>query len=141
MAESAARFERRNRVTKMTIILMVSVALFYDLVQFGLDLIPLIGWVLSSFVGIASWITFYIWTSIKGWGMSDTIKKWFVSKVLPAIGCLGLMNIGPEITAGVIFTILIIKSEDTLYNKTKGRVDFQTLEEGAKFLNHLKRFI
>jgi len=141
MSEAAARFERRNRVTQSTVILMLMTAGFYDLLQFLFDLIPLIGWLLSSGVGIASWITFYIWTSCKGWGMSDTVKKFIASKVLPAIGCVGLLNIGPEITAGVIFTLLIIKSEDTLYNKTKGNVDFQILQEGAGFLNYLKKLV
>jgi hypothetical protein len=141
MAESEAKFEKRNRVTTTTIILMVSVAGFYDLVQGWLDLVPLIGWILSSFVGIASWLTFYIWTSTKGWGMSDTAKKFIASKVLPAIGCIGLLNIGPEITAGVIFTLMIVKAEDTLYNTTGGRVDTQVLEEGVGFLNYLKKLV
>ena len=63
--------------------------------------------------------------------------KW----VLPFIGCVPLLNIGPEITAGIIFTIIFIKAEDTLYNKTKGNVDFQILEEGAGFLNYLKKLV
>jgi hypothetical protein len=141
MKDSAARFEKRNRVTEITIVLMIMVALFYDLLQFLLDLIPFVGWILSGLIGIFSWLTFYTWTSIKGWGMSDSIKKIIVSKILPAIGCVGVLNIGPEITAGVIFTILIVKGEDVLYNKSKGRLDKEVLIEGSKTLNYLKKLV
>src|SRR3989338_2693099 len=120
--EANSRFEKRNRVTTITIVLMVSVSLFYDLIEAGLDLIPFVGWILSGFVGIFAWLTFYTWTSIKGWGMSDTVKKFLVSKVLPFIGIIPVINIVPEITTGVILTLIFIRAEDTLYNKTKGRV-------------------
>ena len=54
MAESAARFEKRNRCTNTTVFLMLSVALFYDLLQFGLDWIPFIGWIKIIFVDLIS---------------------------------------------------------------------------------------
>src|SRR3989344_3847687 len=141
MKESAARFEKRNRVTKITIVLMVVVALFYDLVQFLLNLIPFAGWILAGLVGVWSWLTFYTWTSIKGWGMSDSIKKFIVSKVLPFIGCVGVLNVGPEITAGVIFTILIVKGEDVIYNMSGGKLDKEVLIEGSKTLSYLKKLV
>lgn len=133
--ESASRFERRNRVTTITMVLMLSLAGFYDLLQFTWNFVPFIGWIISSYIGICAWLTFYMWTTIKGWGMSDTVKKFIVSKILPAIGCIGILNIGPEITAGVVFTILFIKSEDFVYNKSKGKIDEQTIKEGLKFFN------
>jgi len=137
--ESVARFEKRNRVTTTTIILMLGVAISYYLIQFVLNLIPFIGWIFSSFIGIYSWLTFYTWTSIKGWGMSDSIKKFIVSKILPAIGCVGLFNFGPEITLGVVFTLLIVKSEDFIYNTTKGRMDKEVIKEGVAFFNLFRK--
>ena len=139
MQDSKARFEKRNRVTKTTIVLMV--ALSYDTAQFFLNWLPFLGTILASLVGIYAWLTFYVWTSIKGWGMSDSINKFIVSKVLPFIGCIGVLNVGPEITAGVVFTILIVKSEDFIYNKTKGRLDEAVIIEGSKTLKYLKKLV
>ncbi len=134
MAESVARFERRNRVTITTVILMLSVAGFYDLLQFILDWIPFVGWILSFFVGIFAWLTFYTWTSIKGWGFSDTAKKWIVW-LLQGLSIIPVLNFGPEIMAGVLLTILIVKSDDFVYNRTKGRVDAEIIKEGIAFFN------
>lgn len=145
--ESEENFERRNRVTGTTIFLMLSVAGFYDLLQFGLNFIPILGSTLSIMVGIFSWLTFYTWTSIKGWGFSDTIKKAGVSlfqnkdflkwiaKFCPILGVIPIFNWGPEIMGGVFLTILIVKSDDFVYNKTKGKVDSEIIKEGLQFFN------
>lgn len=138
MDQSVARFERRNRVTNVTIILMVSVAGLYELTEFLLDLIPFVGWIFSGLVGIFAWLTFYTWTSIKGWRMADTLAKFFISKILPALGMIPLLNIGPELIVSVLLTILIVKSEDYIYNKTKGRADAETIVEGVQFFNLLR---
>ena len=133
--EAVKNFERRNRVSTTTVILMLSVAGFYDLLQLGLNFIPFIGWIFSGLVGIWSWLTFYVWTSIKGWGFADTLKKWVVSFGLPFLGIVPIANWGPEITIGVFLSIAIVKSDDYLYNKTKGRIDAETIKEGLSFLN------
>ncbi|GEM_PF-2548805 len=137
IVEASDRFEKRNRVTTTTIILMLSVAGFYDLLQFGLDWIPVLGWILSSFVGIYAWLTFYVWTSIKGWGFTDTVKKWGVYG-LQVLGVLPLLNFGPEITMGVFLTLLIVKSDDFIYNQTKGQVDVENIKQGLQFFNLLR---
>ena len=134
MARAAESFEKRNRVTTTTIILMLSVAGFYDLLQFGLDFIPFVGWILSSFVGIFSWLTFYTWTSIKGWGFADTLKK-LLAQLLMFLGILPILNFGPEITMGVLLTILVVKSEDFVYNVTKGNIDAEIVKQGIEFFN------
>lgn len=133
--ESATNFEQRNRVTITTILLMVLTAIFYDVVEAGLDFIPFLGWILSGFVGIFAWLTFYVWTSIEGWGMSDTVKKFVVSRAIPLIGVIPIFNALPEITLSVIFSILIVKSDDFIYNRTKGRVDIETVKQGLQFFN------
>lgn len=126
-------FERRNRVTDVTIILMLATAGFYDLLQFGLNFIPLLGNILAGLVGVFSWLTFYVWGSIKGWGFTDTVKKIVVRVVLPFLGLIPVFNWGPEITIGVALTILIIKSDDFVYNKTKGKVDTEKIIQGLQF--------
>ena len=135
VAESASRFETRNRVTKTTIVLMLSVAGLYDLLEFLLDLIPFVGWILASFVGVYAWLTFYVWTSIKGWGKTDTIKKWIVQYGLPALGIIPIADIGPELLVSVFLTIAIVKSDDFIYNKTKGRLDIENIRQGLAFFN------
>ncbi len=132
---SAEHFERRNRVSEITIILMLAVASFYDGAQFLLNYIPFVGTAFASFVGIWAWLTFYTWTSIKGWGSTDTLKKWIVTYAIPFIGIAPIANWGPEITIGVFLSIAIVKSDDFVYNKTKGRVDGEIIKEGLKFFN------
>lgn len=134
MAESAAHFERRNRVTTTTIVLMLSVAAFYDLLQIGFNFIPFIGWIFASLVGIYAWLTFYVWTSIKGWGFADTLKKWGV-QLLYAFELISIFDDLPAITFGVFLTLLIVKSEDYVYNKTKGKVDEEVIKQGIEFFN------
>lgn len=133
--ESASRFEKRNRVTETTVILMLAVAGLYDLMQFGLNFIPVIGWILASLVGVWSWLTFYTWTSIKGWGSADTLKKWVVKYGLPILGIAPIGNWGPEITIGVFFTIAIVKSDDFIYNKTQGKMDSAIIKQGIQYFN------
>lgn len=153
MDESAARFERRNRVTFTTIFLMLSVAGLFDLAQAGIEIyVPFVGLILSFILGIYSWLTFYVWTSIKGWNMGDTVIKGVVSWVaksekvmkfcakylFPFVALVPIVNALPETFFGVLFTILIIKSEDFIYNKTKGNIDENVIVEGAQFFNLLR---
>jgi hypothetical protein len=131
---SSERFEQRNRVSTSTMVLMICVALLYDGAQFLLNLIPFVGWVFSSLVGIYAWLTFYVWTSVKGWGKTDTLKKWLVQG-LRAWGVIPVANTIPEITIGVILSILIVKSDDFIYNRTKGKLDSEIIKEGWQFFN------
>lgn len=148
--ESASKnFERRNRVTDTTIFLMLFVSLLYDSFQFGLNFIPFVGWILSFLVGIYAWLTFYVWTSVKGWHFADTVvksglkgfayflskNKWIIRYVLPVIALIPIVNSIPEVTAGTILTLLIVKSEDYAYNKSQGRIDEETIKQGIEFFN------
>src|SRR5688572_20772735 len=67
--------EKRNRVKESDFILMMGTALFFDTLQALLSAIPIIGWVLSSLVSVFAWLTFYVWSSAKGWGVSDSVKQ------------------------------------------------------------------
>lgn len=132
VGQTIEKFETRNRVSNTDIFLMLSVAGFFDLGQFALDWVPLFGWILSGLVGIFSWLTFYTWTSVKGWGFTDTLKKWLVY-FLQALSVVPVFNAGLEIMAGTLLTILIVKSDDFIYNKTQGRVDLENIKQGMAF--------
>lgn len=143
--ESSANFERRNQATITTVVLMLSTAFFYDLLQ----AIPFVGWLISPFVGIYAWLTFYVWTSSLGWGKTDTAVKYglswiakfkpvaqFLAKyVFPFLELIPGLSSVPAITLGVFFSIAIIKSDDFIYNHTKGKVDAEILTEGVEFFN------
>ncbi|MEK7584919.1 MAG: hypothetical protein AAB455_00130 [Patescibacteria group bacterium] len=120
-------FEKRNRVEFSSAFLMVSAAVIFDLVQVFLVSIVYVGWIASFFFSIFVWLTFYLWTSIKGWGLSDTVKQAFIMWVLPPMEELPIFNALPIWTLRVVLQISWLKAEDTLYNKTHGRVDAEKL--------------
>ena len=125
--------KKRNRVHSKDFFLMILVAGMFDVVQFFLSLIPFIGWFLSAALGGAAWYTFYRWTSNKGWGLADTGKQKALMKALikffPAVEIIPLANALPLWTVRVLLQISLLKAEDTLYNVTGGRADFEKIEE------------
>ncbi|HEY4490218.1 MAG TPA: hypothetical protein VJC12_03120 [Candidatus Paceibacterota bacterium] len=125
--ESAQRSEKRNRVTLTTTYLMFGTALFFDSLQFVFSFVPFLGWILSGIVGIFAWLTFYTWTSIKGWGWSDTVKKIAINWALPLVEVFPIINGLPLWTLRVAIQIAIIKAEDVLYNSTQGKVDVKNI--------------
>ena len=127
--EKSKTFEKRNRVQSSDYVLMVSVAMFFDGLQIILSLIPWVGWILSSvLVTPFAWLTFYIWTSIKGWGISDSIKQFIVQWALPFVEVVPLLNTIPTWTLRVILQLSFLKAEDTVYNASGGKADFEKLE-------------
>ncbi|MDO8589886.1 MAG: hypothetical protein Q7R69_01265 [bacterium] len=139
-ADITQKMEKRNRVKTSDIILMVGTALFFDSIQALFLLIPFLGWALSSLISIYAWLTFYVWTSVKGWGVvSDTVKKAIVPKgkivkfiikwLTPLIELIPVVNVIPTWTVSIILQLLLIKAEDVLYNTTEGKVDLEKLGE------------
>ena len=79
------KFEKRNRVHFKDYFLMIFTSLIFDSIQALFSTIPILGWALSSLVSLFAWLTFYVWTSIKGWGLSDTVKQMAVQYFIPLI--------------------------------------------------------
>lgn len=151
--------ERRNRVDTQTAVAMVIVALFFDILQALVELgtaalveIPVIdsltflGVIIGFFISIFAWLTFYVWTSIKGWGMSDTAKKFVAGKikvggkgfdlkkvlikfVTPLVEMIPYLNIVPTWTISILVQMSVLKAEDALYNSTHGELDADTLAD------------
>ncbi len=105
---------------------MLGTALFFDALQAILAFIPYVGWIIAWLVGIFAWLTFYVWTSIKGWGLSDTVKRIVVQWALP-LAELTPLGIFPIWTARVILQLSFLKAEDVLYNSTKGKADVEKI--------------
>ena len=49
-----------------TAALMISVALFFDTIQFLLEFIPILGQILSSLIALVAFGTFYLWFKMHG---------------------------------------------------------------------------
>jgi hypothetical protein len=139
---AAKRMAKRGKVTFRGAALMIAVAILFDLTRFGLDCIPVVGWILSPIVGLYGWLTFYVWTSMKGWGLSDTAKNYIFKKILIYVGLpitelIPIVNALPVCTAGVLLQIIFLKAEDALYYGTKGKVDAEEVASFGKMLESL----
>ncbi len=134
--KTAEKIDKRNRVTKTTIVLMVSTAILFDAIQVLFLLIPFLGWLVAAIISIYAWLTFYVWMSIKGWGMSDSVKKITVAWLFPFLETIPILNVLPVWTLRVIMQLFIVKAEDVLYNATQGKVD---LEKMDKFYEEYKK--
>lgn len=119
--------EKRNRVNPVDAILMLIVAAGFDFLQGWLEVIPYIGWILSATLSFVAWISFYLWTSIKGWGLSDTVKKIIVMWAIPVLEFVPLLHLLPGWTLNVLLNISFLKAEDVLYNTTHGKVDVEKM--------------
>lgn len=95
---------------KHTIGLMIAVALLYDGIQALLQIIPLMGQILSTFVGFFAFGTFYLWFKFKGFKFA-TVKRagalggGFILELIPFINAL------PIWTLSVLLIIMDIKAK------------------------------
>ncbi len=120
-------FEKRNRVTFATSFLMIGTSILYDGIQIILALIPIVGWILSFLVGVFAWLTFYLWTKIKGLDISNGTKKIIIKWVTPGIELVPILNALPTWTLRTFLLLSTIKAEDTLYNASRGKLNIEKL--------------
>lgn len=146
MANTTQEFKKRNRVQTKDIILFVGTALFFDFLQilfsfilsfawifFAIPVIgkilsvvaPVFGATLSIIISVFAWLTFYTWTSIKKWSVSGITKRLIVRWLIPIIEIIPYLNILPTWTIRAIMQLLAIRSEDVVYNTSKGMVDLE----------------
>ena len=95
---------------------MLGTAIFFDSIQIGLDLIPFIGWIASSFVALIAFLTFWLWLKIKGVGLFDKglrmIALWAITPILEAT-----LSFVPGLTIMIMLTYIIVKADDELDRK------------------------
>jgi len=120
----------KREITKITMGLMVVVALFYDIVQIGLSTLPLAGWIISPLVSVFAFLTFYVWFKTYGRNFM-TPKRALAMGGGAIIEMIPILNILPAWTMAVLFLIGLEKAEKlasvvpggkTLGNVAKGRV-------------------
>lgn len=123
---------KRKRVDVVTAGLMIITALIFDALQFILDFIPLLGWVISSLVGVFAWLTFFTWTAIRGWKISSVQKKFVNDVILPFVDLVPIVNALPMQTIKIVRLILLIRAEDAVYNTTHGKLDLEKVSRVGK---------
>ena len=105
--------KKPSKISKTTAILMVAVAAFYELVDFGLTFIPIIGDPIGTFLlGAVTDLHFFIWFKIKGVSYTKKPSRailFFAS----AFGDL-LPVIQEFATIGLLCTILSVWAEEKI---------------------------
>ncbi len=105
----------KHSITTTTKILMVGTAIFFDVLQILVTLIPGIGPILAFFVNIFAQMTFWLWFHIKG-------VKYNSSKRLGAvvggflIELIPFLNVLPGITVQVLIILTTLEAEKVLGN-------------------------
>ncbi len=104
--------EYKYRIDRTTFWVMLSVALFFDLIQLGLDFIPILGWIISSVVSVFAFLTFFVWFKIRevGFFTKFGIKKLMTIVVIPLLELV--FSFIPGLSVMVILTYSFVKIED-----------------------------
>ncbi|MCK4918419.1 MAG: hypothetical protein KAS02_01380 [Candidatus Pacebacteria bacterium] len=142
------------RINKISLGFMLSVAVFFDLIQIVLDiifplltspahLIPIIGnmaaggifilsWSASSLLSIIAFLTFWLWFKIKGVGFLERfgIKKLLTIFILPLLELT--FSFIPGLTVMVLLTYSFVRTEDEL--DKKGIIDKNQREKIGDFI-------
>lgn len=99
-----------SKINKSTAVMMVCVAGFIDLIQFLLNFIPLVGWVIIWIINAIVWLTFYIWFRARGINFnskkSTNLAGAFVLEFIPIVDAL------PAWTFAVIRIIALTWAEE-----------------------------
>jgi hypothetical protein len=111
--------DKKPKIKKGTMVLMVATALFFDVLGALINLIPGLGQVLAIFIAWAGQATFWLW--FKMHGVSYGTKKRAVSVTAGfIIGMIPFLNIIPELTLQVILILGTLEVEDLVENTPGG---------------------
>lgn len=92
-------------LSKITIILMIIVALVFDGIQLLLQLIPILGQILAFLISVFAFLTFYLWFKLKGLHFSVTKRLVFFGGTAFEVA-LPILNAIPIWTASVSFVAI-----------------------------------
>lgn len=123
--------EKIDRIPKGTAILMVGVALFFDLLQMFLNFV-LIGFILNPIlVTPIAFLTFYLWYKMRGVGLSDSAKRFAVYVAGFLLELIPILNTLPGLTLSTLTMIMIVRAEDKAEN-LKNKLKIATQEKQLK---------
>lgn len=105
-----------RKISNTTFGLMIVVAVFVDLIQLLLNLIPVIGWIIIWGVNILAWMTFYVWFKTKGVSLSKP------TRILGFLGSffielIPIINVLPASTLMVVLTVSSSRAEELAAKK------------------------
>ena len=105
--------EYQYRLTKIDYGCLLFTAIFFDSTQALLDIIPLIGWIASSFVALIAFMTFWLWLKIKNVGIFDKgvrmLATWAITPILELT-----FSFVPGLTVMIMITYYIVRADDEL---------------------------
>lgn len=104
------------RLTRIDYGCLLATAIFFDVTQGLLSLIPFLGLILSFLVSIFAFLTFWLWLTLKNIGFFDKglrkIAVWAIGPLIEAF--LGFL---PVYSVMIILTYYIVKVDDELDRK------------------------
>lgn len=112
--------------------LMVGVALFFDVLNGIVNLIPVAGQILSVCITLLAYFLLWIWFASKGVSLASpkrVVQYW--GSMLPEL--VPFFNILPLITLGVFLTVAETKTEDAIaVHRAKKKAKRATREGGGE---------
>ncbi len=119
--------EYKNRIPWYHFVFATSAAVFADLVQALVSLLPIIGLLLGTLVGLTAWICSALYFTLRDVSVLEKITARVLLKIagillarvfdiLPLVG-----GFVPGATIAVVFTCLMVRAEDRAHNREVDR--------------------
>jgi hypothetical protein len=108
-----------NQITNTTKMLMLGVAMFFDASQFVINFLPVLGQVLSIFIGIFAQMTFWLWFKIKGVSYNSS-KRLAAFATGFIVGLVPILDALPELTLEVAMILGTLEAEKKIATKVPG---------------------
>ena len=100
----------KHKISNVSAVLMISVALFFDIIIALINLIPVAGQIISMVIGAVAYAIFFLWFAMKGVRLM-TPKKIAAMGTGLLISIIPIINVLPAVTASVILTIIFDRKE------------------------------
>ncbi len=108
-----------HSITKTTKFFMVSVAVIFDLIQFGISFIPILGEIVAMFINLFGQMTFWLWFKMHGIEYNST-KRLAAFATGAVIGFIPILDMLPELTFEVILILSTITIEEEVSKHVPG---------------------
>jgi len=102
-----------RRISKGSAFALILISIIFDAIELLVDLIPIIGTMISFFIDMLATITFAIWFVILGVGLLDikNSKKFWLTNIIEFLP-IPVLDTG-ILTYGIISTISNVQKEDS----------------------------
>ncbi|MEI6843280.1 MAG: hypothetical protein WCK48_02125 [bacterium] len=111
--------EKKDEISFVQTVFMVTVAIIFDVVQALIELIPILGQIISIFIDIAAFFTFYLWFKMNGMNFSDPKKAGIMGGGF-LIELIPILNALPAWTLAVVLLIGTTKAKELVAQNIPG---------------------